>query len=137
MATSIQRIVVVLFMIDLLFVLTSAFVYNHSDPQQEIAEYVDSYNTWNQEFREIYPEANPDTNNLYLSQEIMDDKYGGSQIFKILSGGVQTPELQTSESDSGGVAGVWVFWGITLVIIIINALGAFEIFQIFYAKKNT
>ena len=137
MATSIQRLMIVIIMMDILFVIVGGFVYNHSDPKLEAIQYTDGYADWNKEFREIYPESNPDTSSVYLSQQVMDDKYGGQQVFKILSGGVEAPEIEVSEADSGGTAGSWIYWAVGFVLLIINALGAFEIFQIFYSKKNT
>lgn len=138
MATSIQRIIIVLFIIDFLFVTVGLFINNHSDPTLEAVKYESSYEEWNKDFRDYYPETNPDTSNNVLETEVMDSKFGGMSVFRVLEGGINLPdESGCAGFECESTAGVWVYTGIGILILLINLLGAYEIFQIFYAKKYT
>lgn len=138
MATSIQRMVIIVLMIDIILAIVGGFVYNTGQEDLEFTNYVAGYQNWSKDFQEIYPSATPDAETVYLDKQFGDSKYGGKAVFNLFGGGIDTPEIDSCEGQSCSNSNIkWIYNIVAFVIAIINILLAYELFQIFYARKHT
>lgn len=138
MATSIQRLVIIVLMVDLILALIGGFVYSTGQEDLEYTNYVQSYQNWSKDFQTIYPESTPDAETVYLDKQFGDAKYGGKAVFNIFGGGVDLPSIDSCEGQSCNNNNMkWIYNIVLFVVAILNILVGYELFQIFYAKKNT
>ena len=138
MATSIQRLIVIVLMVDIMLALIGGFIFSTGQEDLEYNNYIQSYENWSQDFRTIYPESNPDAETVYLDRQFGDAKYGGGAVFNLLGDGIGLPEIDSCEGQSCSNNNIkWIYSAVALVVAILNILLGFELFQIFYSKKNT
>jgi len=138
MAISTQRLVVIVLMIDILISLIGGFVYNTNNQDLTYKNYVGSYQNWSKDFQNIYPKSNPDAQTVYLDKQFGDAKYGGKAVFNLFGKGLDLPKINSCNGQSCKNNNIkWLYNVVTLIIALINILLGYELFQIFYSKKNT
>lgn len=140
MATSIQRLAIMVIILDLLLVMTGIFVYSTNDAilQTEAEQRIVNYQNWSYDLEEGFPNPTPDSQSIYLDRQFGDVKFGGRQVFNILKEGL---EIRSTDECFGEDCSVeykkWIITAIILFYTIINAVLGLEIFFIFYSKKYT
>ncbi len=138
MAISTQRLIVIVLMIDMMIALMGGFVYGVDNTDLQYQNYMSSYQNWSSEFYTNYPESTADAQNLQIYQQVGDAKYGGAAIFNLFGSGLDMPTIDSCNGQSCNDTNVkWVYNIIAFVIAALNILLGYELFLIFYSRKNT
>lgn len=138
MATSLQRIIVLTLMLDLLLVLTGIYYAGTNNYQNELNTYTNNIENYNSNYSSTYGSATPETEMTVLDKTFGDQKYGGSMWWSLFKAGITVPKTcQGINEVNCPQMEQYMMKGYSYAIIIINALLLFEAFLVFYTKKNS
>ena len=138
MGSSLQRLIILTIMLDLILILVGNFyVGTTSIMETEIQSYESSYENFNSNFSDTYGSATPDTETTVLERTFGDQKFGGQMFWSVFKAGVTVPKACQSETeDLCPEMERLLLKGYSLAFVLINLLLLFEIFLILYTKKN-
>jgi len=140
MANSVQRLIVMILLLNVILTLVGSFVYSVSDAHllSEADTYLETYQNWTYDIETGFPNPTTDSGNVYIDKSYGDVTLGQKGFWEILKGGVSITYGGGCMGEDCSVSYVnWLVKGVQWILRIINILAILEVVYLVYSKKHT
>ncbi len=139
MGTSVQRLLIMLVLLNFLLVTIASVIYavDSSTTLDEADTYLDSYDNWTYDMIEGFPNPTTDSGSVYIDKSYGDVALLQSGFWGILKGGLSMTYGSGCLGENCDIVYVnWLVNGIKWIIKLVNLLAILQILYIGYSKKH-
>lgn len=142
MATSVQRILMMIVMIHLTLFLVNGFAHGASvsDIRERASQFVGEGSNWTSNLNDDMQEVNPDTSQVTIDRTALNTEVAQKSFAEFVSDGtdgIARVYLGCISQECSTPVGWWLNMGIALFMWAIAILGAYEIIVFIWGKKYT
>lgn len=136
--TSIQRIIVAIFLLDLTIALVIFFALTGEIDNEGTGQHISQYTNWSGTFSERINSETDDIDRLQLNPSFGDAKASGKSVWEIFKEGVDTEGLGDNLGEDTSLPyKYWMVTAVSIFLLIIHILAALEAYFVFINRKYT
>lgn len=140
MATSLQRLIIMVLVLDLMLIMVGSFAYstNQDYIQTQEETRVETYTNWTNSFHTNINTETDDESRLQLNPTFGDAKSSGKSMWELFKNGISISNYGSCLGEDCTYNYVyWVVAGVGLFVVIVHLLLAMEVYFLIINKKYT